>query len=231
MNPLYVGRAGGHRHLAFEVASFAAEVWRNRISLNMGNSRFETTISALPATLTQVDYAAPTGDENTIVPAVTSQIGKFVLHNITRGDDRLIDDVDNTINRIFLTADRPAGWATSDVIHVTSPLVGLIAGTYFYDIDLSGFIPVDAAAVLIEATCRTGVASGSTRYLFHPTEAPGAVPGSKGVGLNAVHDERIFRGMNVVPVVGQRISHGWQLNSTGFAAITLFRCLGWWRPA
>jgi hypothetical protein len=58
-----------------------------------------------------------------MVPASTSQLAKMRLYNTTRGTSALISNCVTGTNTITLTADVPAGWATTDVITIASQTV------------------------------------------------------------------------------------------------------------
>jgi len=87
-----------------------------------GASAFAGTIATLPggAVLT---YSVTSGQEGAMVPTSTSQLAKMRLYNTTRGTSALISNCVTGTNTITLTANVPAGWATTDVITIASQTV------------------------------------------------------------------------------------------------------------
>lgn len=162
---------------AFDVTS-ANEVLRIATS---SDSAFVSTISGTPgATLV---YNAPTGNENSIVPVATTELGKLVLWNTSKTPDEyaLIQATNIGTNTITPTA-TITGWANAENIQVNSTAVtGLINGATFYDVQIADAVTIPALAVAIAfeiAAVDTGTIAGTTQFFVHPYEA-GAVSGAK----------------------------------------------------
>jgi len=132
-------------------------------------SPFSGVINGTPTT-TLVVYDGES-NENCLknIQAGTHRWGRFVLHNIARGNSRLVVawDVDtNTITTEPSTDD----WADGDVVTLQSQTCTQ-AG--YMDVDLSNEISSDevVAYIQFEALDKSGVAQSGRRLMVHPFEA------------------------------------------------------------
>lgn len=85
-------------------------------------SLFTGTINGTPSGASVV-YTPVSGNENVLVPASTSQLGKMRLYNTTRGNSALISNCNTGTNTITLTANAPGDWASGDALTTQSPTV------------------------------------------------------------------------------------------------------------
>lgn len=109
----------------------------------LSNTDFVATINGAPVGAAVVYNAPSSGHENTIEPSASTQVGKIVLHNTTKGDSALISLTNVGTNTITLTAAAPGAWANGDTITARSQTATgtLGASDYLYDLDLSSFLP------------------------------------------------------------------------------------------
>lgn len=99
---------------------------------NVGSSGWTGTINGTPSG-TSVNYTHVSGNQNTLVPASTSQLGKQRLYNTTRGNYARISNSTGAGN-ITLDATVPANWAAGDTITTLSPTV---ASAGWVDIEIT----------------------------------------------------------------------------------------------
>lgn len=132
------------------------------------DSAFSSTISGTPgATLV---YNAPTGNENSIVPAAATQLAALVLWNTSKTPDEyaLIQATDTGTNTITPVT-TITGWSNGESIQVNSTTVtGTLGGATFFDVEIKNttVIPALAVAVIFEATANdTG---GPAQFFIHP---------------------------------------------------------------
>jgi hypothetical protein len=125
-----------------------------------GASGWTGTINGAPSGST-VTYTNVSGNKNTLVPSSTSQLGKQILYNTTRGTSALISTSNGTTT-ITLTATVPAGWASGDTITTLSPTVGA-AG--WVDIKIASGPTGKSALFILQAISDSGAAgiAGSTQ--------------------------------------------------------------------
>ena len=106
-----------------------------RIAHASSTSDFQATISGAP-TSTSVVYTGVSGAEYSFAPYNSNQLGKFVLHNLTRGTSRLVTAVDTATNTITTEASTDT-WADTDSISMRSLTNTNVNNSgYFYDVDL-----------------------------------------------------------------------------------------------
>ena len=138
---------------------------------SISKSDFNGTIATLPggAVLT---YNVSSGDEEWLNANSINNLAKTVLHNTTRSNSALISDTVLGTNTITLTANVPAGWATTDVITVRSQTnTNVSASAYYIDFEASGStIPLLTRVVGMEMSMFDSGAAGQ-RATFHSYEA------------------------------------------------------------
>lgn len=133
-----------------------------------GASTFAGTIATLPggANLT---YTPTSGNENVLVPNSTSQLAKMRLYNTTRGTHALISNCNTGTNTITLTANVPAGWATTDVITIASSAVSG-GGVNWIDLEITSGEFDDKTFVFLYLLLQDTGGAGQV-LLAHPYEA------------------------------------------------------------
>lgn len=155
---------------------------------SLSSTNFVATINGTPSGTSVVYNAPSSGSDNTIVPTSSSQVGKIVLHNTTRGTDALISSVNTGTKTITLTATVPGGWASGDSITARSQTAtGEIetgAGDYFFDLDLTGLsLPSTTRSAIFAFFHSDSTASSNAYSMIHPFQA---VSGPFSVGLNVL---------------------------------------------
>jgi hypothetical protein len=156
-------------------------------------------------------YNNVSGDESALQPLSTSNIGKVALHNTTRGTAAQISNVNLGTNTITLTANVPAGWATTDVITIASQTnTATIGGAAWLDLVLGAEIPQLTRSITLflfyaaDATNR--------RVGVHPFEADSA---SKRKLLRTQNGTQAFVGtLPPVAVIQNRICILWEVTGT-----------------
>lgn len=136
-------------------------LFANNIS---GDTPFTAKINGNP-TATSVPYDTDTG-ENSIGEADQAGYGKLVLHNLTRGNSRLIESSNRATN-IITTQSSTDNWADGDDI-TTQSQTNTQAG--YVDLDLSGFLAATANAIFLCIFFKDTGAVGEVIRL-HPYEA------------------------------------------------------------
>lgn len=165
------------------------------------NSDFNGTIATLPggAVLT---YTVSSGDEKWLDQFSTSELSKLRLYNSTRLTHALISDTDVGTNTITLTANVPAGWVTTDVITIRSPLnTDTSGGAYFMEREFTAEVPELARAVIMDMQWFDTAANGQ-RLGVHPYEAFSA---SKQFYLDSSTAHILARTV-VVPLIQRRFT-------------------------
>lgn len=147
----------------------AAETQTNNIfgCSSAGASMFSGTIATLPGGAILTYNAGFAGNENVLVPSLTSQLGKMRLYNVTRGTSALIQDATNGTNTITLTANVPAGWTVGDLITINSQTVSG-GGVSWVDIEITSG-PTDKTDMFIAMLYRESTTAGLVLQ-FHPLE-------------------------------------------------------------
>lgn len=223
--------------LAVAVAAGAAnlvevELFLNRTPVTIFNSNnilrvsgssdsaFNSTISGTPgATLT---YNAPTGNEDSIVPAATGELAKLILWNTTKTPDEfaLIQAVNTGTNVITPTA-AITGWSNTEAIQVNSTTV-TGASTTFFDLQLAdtAVIPALATALVFEMTISE---SGTGELFIHPYETYGA---SKAQSVRSTVGYGTARKYGKVTLINRRFAYSLDASGAG-AATTILRLLGY----
>jgi len=138
-------------------------------------SDFQSTINGAPTSTTVVYGTVTSGAENVINVASSSQLGKMVLHNTTRGTSRLISSVVTGTNTIT-TVSSTDSWADTDAIEIRSQTVDPGGAPYMIDIDLSqstSAIPATARSILLDVSNSDTGAAGRF-FGTHPFETYGA---------------------------------------------------------
>lgn len=152
----------------------------------LSSTDFVATINGAPSGSTLVYNAPSSGAEDTIEPTASSQVGKIVLHNTTRGDSALISSVDTGTNTITLTAAVPGAWASGDSITTRSQTAtgAIDTGVRLYDLDLSGLsLNPLTRHIILNIYHRDTTASAAQYTIVHPFEA---VTGAFAVGDNVL---------------------------------------------
>ena len=135
------------------------------------SSGWTGTIATLPGGApTTLTYNLGSGADGSMVVSNTSQLGKQVLFNTTRGTYALIVQNVTGTKTITLTANVPAGWVVGDAITTLSPT---IASAGFVEIAIiSGELVGKTKAYLIGKITDTTTPGQELR--LHPVEAFGA---------------------------------------------------------
>jgi hypothetical protein len=184
-----------------------------------GVSSFVAKINGAPGEET-VAYDTITGNENSIVPYnAGTDIGNLVLHNTTRGDSALIDSVNAGTNTITLTGSVSETWANNDDIQVNSPTCDNegAGGYYFFEVDLSGFLP----ATTVGAELLTGKydsAAGGYFISLHPFETYGVA--KQITGYNQVGGKWLMQ-YRPAQINSQKICVSWNTSGAATGSITL----------
>lgn len=189
------------------------DIWRTDAG---SKSDFVATINGTPSGTSVVYNTPSSGDENNLVPASTSQIGKMVLHNTTRGDEALISNCNAGTNTITLTATVPGTWANGDTITIRSQTNTSNPGTnvYFVDFEIVSGIDALAASLIFFSVCRDSSSATQQIVVFHPYEA------------SAISKRRTTRTPPVVgqyqdwtsppiPLISNRFCLSWDASGTG----------------
>lgn len=179
--------------------------------LNASDSDFVSTIATLPGGVTLTYGAVTSGAEDTIVPWYTANYGKLVLHNTTRSDYALVEDVDTGTNTITLTAAVPGTWQVGDTITARSQTnTDLITNSYFQDVELEDAANVPANVVLIlgvfDSIRDTGGGAGLWA-IIHPFEAGQTAKRRvvRPVVTNVAHGDFL----TFAPLVNRRLQFSW----------------------
>jgi hypothetical protein len=193
-----------------------------RLNAGAGDSDWQTTIAGLPGGAV-VTYTAPlaAGAENTIDVTAAALLGKFVLHNTTRGDSALISTVNiGAPKQITLTAAVPGGWIVGDSIEVRSQTnVQAFGAARFFDVDVSGTFDDTTVALLVNFYFRDSAAANILAGL-HTYEAYSA---SKFIGgRNPAVNIPIYRNIQIGLFNGQ-FTYIWNANgaNTAFPELTI----------
>lgn len=135
-----------------------------------GTSGFTATINGSPSGAS-VAYTPVSGNENTLVPDSTSQLGKQRLYNTTRGNYALISTCNTGTDTITLTANAPANWASGDTITTISTTVSG-SGRNWVDIEITGGDLLNKTQGFFSLTMHEpGSAIGAATLWMHPTES------------------------------------------------------------
>jgi hypothetical protein len=158
--------ASGLRLLAWNLTAKQGLIFRVD---NAASSPFSGKINGAPSA-TEVVYDNEV-NENCLKNLGTGadRWGRFVLHNTTRGNSRLITDFDETIKKIY-TESSADDWADDDDITLQSQTCTQ-AG--YMDVDLSNELSSDeiVAYINIEATDKSGAEEHGRRIIAHPYES------------------------------------------------------------
>lgn len=169
-----------------------------------------------------VTYNDLGGNENSMVPAATTQLGKIVLRNTTRSEDAYISSVNTGANQITVTnAAHVAAWQNADVITVVSTTVSG-GGIDWLDIDFSedGTVPTLAVAVSINFAASDGGAHFSAYVLLHPYDTYAASR------YQLTYNEE--GGYQIsLPLFQRRIATQWNASGAG-TLDAICRLEGWW---
>jgi hypothetical protein len=133
------------------------------------SSPFSGKINGNP-TATEVVYDGES-NENCLkgIETGADKWGRFVLHNTTRGNSRLITDFDETIKKIY-TESSTDDWADDDDVTLQSQICDRPG---MMDLDLSDEVGSDEieAFITIDAVDKSAGAQPSRRIIAHPYEA------------------------------------------------------------
>lgn len=195
-----------------------------RINL-LSSTDFVATINGSPSGTSVVYNAPSSGSDNTIVPVSSSQAGKIVLYNTTRGTSALISSVVTATKTITLTATFPAGWVSGDTIKAESQTAtgAIETGVFFYDIDLTGLsLPATTRAAWFDwSVSDTATPSGTFYAILHPYTA---VTGAFSVGnfVTALSNTNAFTGKPMYfGIYSGRLCFGVRASGTATSSIIL----------
>lgn len=193
------------------------------------DSNFSALINSTPSG-TSVAYDTVVGNENSIVPAAATQIGKLVLRNTTRGTSAKISTVNMSTNTITVTsADDISGWADNDVITVNSATCVTASAPYYFDLDLSGFLPSTAAAVVLQWSFKDSGTAGSAVAILHPYEAYADMK-TKAIRTQLANAWMQSGADAVIPVISQKVCVNWDASGSATASVYL-RISGWFETS
>ena len=184
----------------------------------VSDSTFVGTIATLPggAVLT---YNVTSGDENWLDAISSTALAKLRLYNSTRGTYALISDTDTATNTITLTANVPAGWATTDTITIRSQLnTDTSGGAYFLDYEITSEIPELARYIVCDFSWADTAAIGQ-RGSIHPYAA---FSGSKAEFLDSQVVGRIMARTVSVPLIQRRYTIRADANGAGTCLFNLY---------
>lgn len=135
------------------------------------DSNWKSTCNGAPAGAV-VTYNTPvTGNENAIVPAATTQLGKLVLWNTSKTPDQyaLISSVDTGANTITVTAAADvAAWLNGENIQVESTTTVIGSGREVFDVQVTSAVPELATHLLLDTNA---VDTAGGEVATHPYEA------------------------------------------------------------
>jgi hypothetical protein len=176
-----------------------------------------------------VTYDTVTGNENSIVPQNYGgdELGKLVLHNTTRGDSAKIQAVNTTTNVITLTTNVPSDWRDNDDIRVNSLTCAWpTPPPYFFDVDLSGFLPATAHVIALIVSVYDSGGVGAVYISPYETYGTGKLSIARSQGAGLLFQDIFF----LVPVVSQKICV-W-IDATGAATAQIsIKVAGWFEEA
>jgi hypothetical protein len=172
---------------------------------NHSGTTFSALINGAPGATTVV-YDTITGNENSIVPSSSSELGKLVLHNTTRGDSALIQSVNVGTNTITVDS-VPGAWANNDAIQVNSLTnTTSLLSVHYFDVEMSSsLIPTLSRALHVYGSGRDSGAAG-IQTIMHPFEAdatgkriqiftPAAtIPSSIGINISLIDNKMCLLG-------------------------------------
>lgn len=218
--------ASGKKLLNFVPYSSSYDILRIN---SASDSSFSALINGLPSG-TSVAYDTVVGNEDSIVPVATTQIGKLVLRNTTRGTSAKISTVNTSANTITVTsADDISGWADNDVITVNSATCVAASTPYYFDLDLSGFLPATAAAVVLQWSFKDSGTAGSYVAILHPYEAYADMK-TKAIRTQLASAWMQSGADAVIPVISQKVCVNWDASGSATASVYL-RISGWFEEA
>lgn len=176
INKTHLSQDFGSSTLRLHAWNFTPKQGRAMGVDNAATSPFSAKINGSPSA-TSVNYDNET-NENCLKGIGTGpdRWGRFVLHNTTRGNSRLITDFDETINKIY-TESSTDDWADDDDITLQSQTC---AQAGYMDVDLSDEVSADevVALITIDAVDKSAGAQSGRRVIIHPFAAYAA--GSRG---------------------------------------------------
>lgn len=190
------------------------------------DTSFTAKINGTPSGTTVI-YDTVTGNEDSIVPVSSSEIGKLVLRNTTRGTEALIQAVNTSTNTITVTnAADIVGWADNDDITCNSATCTDAGISYFFDLDLSGFLPVTAAAVVLAIAMWDTAANAYV--MLHPYDAYAV--GKTFVVQNVTASGWLRTLLAIISVTSQKICL--YCNASGSATAKYYLSIvGWYEEA
>jgi hypothetical protein len=187
----------------------------------MSSSDFVATINGTPSGTSVVYNAPSSGNEDTINVISSSQAGKIILYNTTRGDSALISSVNTGTNTITLTATVPGTWASGDSITARSQTAtgAIDTGVRLYDLDLSGLsLNPLTRYIWLNIYHRDTAVSAQQYSIVHPFEA---VTGAFAVGDNVLgNGNSIFNSkLAVIALKQSKICFGLHASGTSTGSL------------
>jgi hypothetical protein len=148
-------------------------------------------------TATNVPFDTVVGNTDAIEPRV-SELGKQRLHNLTRGDYRLIDTVD-VANSAITTISSTDSWADNDNLTIESQTVTSPGADKYIDIDLSqqSAAPILTRAIAMKMDKFERTTAGAS-IIIHPFET---FASSKNSVLTASAINVVERGLFIIPII------------------------------
>jgi hypothetical protein len=185
----------------------------NLLSLtSISSSDFVTTQSGAPSGANITYGAVSSGAENTINPAASTELGKIVIHNTTRGTEAYLQATNTgTDVMTFTAAGDVSGWQNTDALTARSQTnTDTISSAYFYDIAILSEIPSLTTAIKIYFQLSDTAALKALR--FHPYSA--GVATSRLLYLTQVASIQL-NGIASTSLINNRFVLEWESNGSG----------------
>lgn len=201
---------------------FGADIYK---ASSLTTSDFVALINGAPSGTSVVYDTISSGDEANLVPTASTQLGKLVLHNTTRGDDALISDCNTGTNTITLTDTVPAAWANNDAITIRSQtMLGTKGSAYFMDIDISSGIPTEIITMYLYVNKWEDSGGVGQEVILHSYKDE--VDGTRIAFANQVAGVK-FAAAAPTPMVGSRFTMAWTTSGANTGTLTLRNIGGW----
>lgn len=173
-----------------------------------------------------ITYNAPSsGAENTINPTLSTELGKIVIHNTTRGTEAYLQATNTATNVMtFTAAGDVSGWQNGDTLTARSQTnTDVIGSAYFYDIAITSTeLPPLTTAVIITAQLTDTAASKFVR--FHPWEAGAA--SKRQVFPTQVASVVLPIMTQPISLYKKRFTLQWDANGSGTVVLSPLRLVG-----
>lgn len=163
-----------------------------------------------------VTYNTPltSGAENAIVPTASTELGKFVLHNTTRGEEAFIQAVDTGAKTITVTAAADvSAWLDTEVLTVRSQVnTTALGSSYYFDVEVTSPEISDLTVGLHLYWDVKDTGGAGQNAILHPYEADS--PSKRFLHLTQVANVA-FRGYALVSLAQRRFCTLWLASGAG----------------